>query len=296
MIAIVIPFFKIKYFERVLESLSAQTQKDFQVYIGNDNSPSDPQTIINRFEDSLSIAYKKFDDNLGSTSLIKQWNRCINLIEKENWVVLLGDDDVVSSNYIEVLLKKIKSSNLLICSVFRFSTIVIDENDKALSKVNKNPENESSVSSLYRKIRGEGRSSLSEYVFYKKVDVPLFTLDLPLGWHSDDLAVLENSNYGSVCAINSSIVFIRNSKQSISGSKKFNVEKNKATFMFYYFLLTKRKCKFNANQKQILISKLEKSALNNRANIGLSVKLAGLFLFNGSVLRLSSFFNSYISK
>lgn len=42
MLAIVIPYYKINYFEETLKSLSNQTDKKFKVYIGNDASENDP--------------------------------------------------------------------------------------------------------------------------------------------------------------------------------------------------------------------------------------------------------------
>lgn len=39
MLAIVIPYYKITFFEDTLESLAHQTDKRFKVYIGDDASP-----------------------------------------------------------------------------------------------------------------------------------------------------------------------------------------------------------------------------------------------------------------
>ena len=50
MLAIVIPYFKKKYFETTLESLAIQTEKKFKVYIGDDASTEDPTALLKKVE------------------------------------------------------------------------------------------------------------------------------------------------------------------------------------------------------------------------------------------------------
>ena len=58
-LAIVIPYYKINYFEETLKSLSNQTDKRFKVYIGNDASENDPIEIIEKYSVKLNLDYKK---------------------------------------------------------------------------------------------------------------------------------------------------------------------------------------------------------------------------------------------
>ena len=46
MLAIIIPYYKIVFFEETLKSLSEQTDKRFKVYIGDDASPENPANLI----------------------------------------------------------------------------------------------------------------------------------------------------------------------------------------------------------------------------------------------------------
>ena len=71
MIDIIIPFYKIEFFRECLESLADQTNKNFHIYIGDDASPEDPTSIIEEFNNHLNITYKRFDKNIGGTSLVK---------------------------------------------------------------------------------------------------------------------------------------------------------------------------------------------------------------------------------
>src|SRR5665647_1577360 len=94
MLAIVIPCYHIKFFDKTLESLSNQTDKRFTVYIGDDNSPNNPEELILKFASGLTLKYVKFEENWGSHSLVKQFERCIDLLQDEQWIMILGDDDV----------------------------------------------------------------------------------------------------------------------------------------------------------------------------------------------------------
>ena len=49
-LAIVIPAYKAKYLPETLDSLVAQTDKRFHVYIGDDKSPEDIETIVKRYD------------------------------------------------------------------------------------------------------------------------------------------------------------------------------------------------------------------------------------------------------
>ena len=68
MLAIVIPYYKKLFFKQTLDSLVNQTNKNFRVYIGNDNSPEDPSSIIEEYKSKLNLIYKSFNNNLGKKS------------------------------------------------------------------------------------------------------------------------------------------------------------------------------------------------------------------------------------
>ncbi|UJH92516.1 glycosyltransferase family 2 protein [Antarcticibacterium sp. 1MA-6-2] len=69
MLAIVIPYYKINFFEECLQSLANQTSKNFRVYIGDDASPDDPSGIVSEYNKQLTLKIKRFKENLGGKSL-----------------------------------------------------------------------------------------------------------------------------------------------------------------------------------------------------------------------------------
>ncbi|CAN1531837.1 Glyco_tranf_GTA_type domain containing protein [Flavobacteriaceae bacterium] len=253
MIAIVIPYYKSDFFETTLKSLSNQTNKNFKVYIGDDNSSDDPTTIIKKFENQISIQYKKFDTNMGAKSLPKQWQRCIELTNNEEWLIILGDDDVLGIKCIEKFYESLQEINRNNINVVKFATYIIDENDNIKSRKFEHPQIEKSTDFLYRKLKQETRSSISEYVFKMNIVKKYKFKNYPLAWHSDDFAFLQFSQFNNIFSINEEVVYFRYSNVNISGQKSINqYKKHKATFLFYADLVFKYFSKFNFNQKKII--------------------------------------------
>lgn len=291
MLAIVIPYYKINYFEETLKSLSNQTDKRFKVYIGNDASENDPEEIIEKYSSTLNLVYKKFNDNLGSISLVQQWNRCLELLEDEEWVMILGDDDVLSDNVVESFYEKEgKFKNTI--SVVRFATYKIDEKSEIYSDLYTNPEIEKSSDILvYQK-----RSSLSEYIFSrKKIDTIKFK-EFPLAWYSDLLAVLEFSEFGHIFSINSANLKIRISPNSISGKDDNLAKKEEAKFLFYKYLLENAKDKIDKHTKVVIANKWNKIYLNDKKRVDRLCYILLLYLRKGDFKAIFKLFNSIIIK
>ena len=55
MLAIVIPYYKIRFFEATLISLALQTDKRFKVYIGNDAGNEDPSRLLEQFKNQFDF-------------------------------------------------------------------------------------------------------------------------------------------------------------------------------------------------------------------------------------------------
>lgn len=289
MLAIVIPYYKINYFEETLKSLSNQTDKRFKVYIGDDNSCDNPLEIIKKYSSNLNIKYEKFNNNLGSISLVKQWNRCLGLLGNETWVMILGDDDVVSNNMVEGFYanyEKIKNRT----AVVRFATYKIDDASNIYSKLYTHPEIENSINIIAHK----KRSSLSEYVFRRdKIDVIKFK-DFPLAWYSDLLSVLEFSDFGPIFSINSAHLKIRISENSISGKNDNLVQKEEAKFLFYKYILEKANHKIDINTRILLEEKLNKVYFNDKKRFNRLKVIFLLYLKKGKFYSIFKLFKSLI--
>ena len=196
MLAIIIPYYKLAFFEATLQSLVAQTCQDFKVYIGDDASPEDPKVLLEQFQGKFDFLYHRFEENLGSTSLTQQWERCIALSDNEPWLMILGDDDVLGENVVEEFYRNLPEIEEIGCNVVRFATQKLNEFGECISEIYLHPKVEKASDFFLRKTR----SSLSEYIFRKVNVVKIGFRDFALGWYSDVMAVLEFSDFsGTAC-------------------------------------------------------------------------------------------------
>ena len=252
-LAIVIPYFKNDFFEETLLSLQQQTDKRFTVYIGDDASEHFIDNLIDRFKNDISIKYHRFDDNLGSKSLTKQWDRCLKLINNETWVCILGDDDCLSNKFVECFYRKLPNLKSHQSKLLRFATLKIDENSVPIGVIQHNPKVQLATESFIEKYYGNKHSSLSEYVFsitsYRKYGFRNY----PLAWCSDDMAWLEFSDGQNIVGCNDAYLKFRLSSKSISGT--LNSKKNDAKRLFFEDLVLEKQDVFS---RTITIKNLKK--------------------------------------
>ena len=278
MLAIIIPYYKLPFFDATLQSLADQTNQRFKVYIGDDASPENPKEIVNKYQGKIDFIYHRFDNNLGAKSLVQHWHRCISLVQDAEWLLVLGDDDVLQDNFVATFYNNRKEIDALRINIIRYATVVINEKGEVISKLHTHPKLETSLDFLMRKLKGGTRSSLSEFIFRKKEFDKVKFKDLPLAWYSDYLAVLEVSNFSTMFTINNSLVYFRLSGLNITSKRNDLKIKNEATFGFYYYLLNDKKEFFNAEHKSVLFARLEKTFSNNKKNIYFWFKFTKLYL------------------
>lgn len=236
MLAVIIPYYKKTFFQETLRSLANQTNKNFSVYIGNDASPEDPLELIHQFSNELDITYRRFNVNLGQKCLPEHWDRCIDLAGKEEWLMILGDDDYLSNNFVEEFYKNLKDIKVLNLQVVRFASVIVNDLAKMQSNVYLHPKLEKSTNFFYRKFFEKStRGSLSEQIFSRKAYEINGFRKFPLGWGTDNLAWLEFSNFGNIFTINEAVAYIRMSNENIS--REYFAEDLKAVAKLQYFQL-----------------------------------------------------------
>lgn len=233
-LAIVIPFYKKTFFEQTLQSLAAQTDKRFRVYIGNDASPEPIDDLLATYQQVLPISYKKFDNNLGGTDLVAQWERCLQLMHNdEKWVMILGDDDYLSQDTIKSFYEHLGEINDINSKVVKLNSIVVDEFGMELYRKKMIPKINNGVDIMLDKFQKQNRSSLSEHIFHLQSLLHNGMHHYPLAWHTDDKMILDLSLHHPIFFIADAFVHVRVSQQSISGQQNNLKQKHKATLQFF---------------------------------------------------------------
>lgn len=95
LISICIPAYKhINYLQRLLESISVQTFRDFEVIITDDSPEDDIEKLLEKFNEDFSIHYYKNEKALGTP---ENWNEAIR---KANgaWIKIIHNDDWFASD------------------------------------------------------------------------------------------------------------------------------------------------------------------------------------------------------
>lgn len=226
-LAIVIPYFKIDFFEETIKSVANQNNTNFTLYIGNDASPHDPLPLIEKYLGDLSYFYFEYNDNLGGLNLALQWERILENV-KEEWFQILGDDDVISENFVEEFYRSLpllESENI---TVTKFTHDWIDENNTEIRSNDYKTDFINSINFVIQKYQGLVYSSLSENIFKTEKYRRHKFEKIPLAWGTDEIALLRFSDYGRIYYNRKSKVFVRISSSSISGSEQMETQRAKA--------------------------------------------------------------------
>ena len=88
-LAIVIPTYKATFLPAALDSIAAQTCKDFTLYVGDDCSPEPIGDIVEQYRDKIDLVYQRFDTNLGGKDLVAQWERCIAMSSRNRLIHII---------------------------------------------------------------------------------------------------------------------------------------------------------------------------------------------------------------
>ncbi|WP_052808119.1 glycosyltransferase family 2 protein [Methyloterricola oryzae] len=182
-LAIVIPAYKAEYFDQTLASIAWQSDTRFTLYIGDDASTEDLSSIVEKYNSRIDIVYRRFPENLGGKSLVRQWMRCVDLTHEE-WIWVFGDDDIMPKDAVKSFYDFLHSDTRF--DVVRFNLAVIDHQGEILYGATSHPGHESSAQFASRVLDRSCRSSASEFIFSR--DVYLGTggfVEFPLGWASD---------------------------------------------------------------------------------------------------------------
>jgi glycosyltransferase involved in cell wall biosynthesis len=256
MLAIVIPYYKLTFFEATLQSLANQTNQQFKVYIGDDASPEALVVLLDKYRGQFDFIYHRFESNLGGTSLTQQWERCIALTGDEEWIMILGDDDELGNNVVDEFYRQYDVFSEKV-NLVRFATVTVNHLANKVSDVFQHPKMEKATEFYFRKLKGKTRSSLSEYVFSKKSFLKYGFHDYPLAWHSDDMAWIEFSEGKPIYTINESKVTINVSDFSLSGMNHNLDIKSQASRQFFKDLVSDKLSLFSKEQRFELLLKYE---------------------------------------
>lgn len=220
-LAIVIPAFKIEFFRQAIQSIADQTCKDFTLYIGDDASPHNLEEIINSFKKSINIVYKRFNTNLGATDLVAHWNRCIDLVQQEEWIWFFSDDDLMDSTCVDFFYKHVHKNPEH--TLLHFNLQIINQNNAPIYKSLKFDSYFSAADFFKKRISSAIHSCAVEYIFKRALFEAVNRFEsFDLAWTSDDATWIKLSVSNGINTIDGAFVKWRQSDFNISPKSDTN--------------------------------------------------------------------------
>jgi len=220
-LAIIIPAFKETYLRETLNSLYLQTNQNFTVFIGDDNSPYNLWSIINDFTDKIDIVYHRFNENLGADNLVNHWERCIRMSNTEEWIWLFSDDDLLQPDCVETFFNAVELNQEI--ELFHFNVKVIDyEGSELTNYIERSvfPDILNSIDFFEARINHMLNSYVVEYVFSRSLYMAEGGIvNFDLAWCSDDATWIKFGMKNGIYTIKGSKVCWRYSGINISSIK-----------------------------------------------------------------------------
>ena len=226
-LAIIIPAYKAKFLPAALESIAAQTCKDFTLYIGDDCSPDPIDKIVEQYRDKIELIYHRFDANVGGKNLVAQWERCIAMSKDEPYIWLFSDDDVMKPNCVELLLRTIDETKGAY-DLYHFDVNEINDEGKVTKQLPAYPQVLSAYDYYKGKSSGKYRSYVVENVFSRRIyDQAGGFMNFDLAWGSDVATWCIFCGKKGMFKIPGAHVLWRRSSQNITPDKSRQIAERK---------------------------------------------------------------------
>lgn len=226
-LAIIIPAYKATFLPAALDSIAAQTCKDFTLYVGDDCSPEQIGNIVEQYRDKIDLVYQRFETNLGGKDLVAQWERCIAMSKDEPYIWLFSDDDVMEPNCVEALLKQIDKTNGEY-DVYHFDVNEINEEGKKKKLLSVYPLVLSAYDYYKGKSYGKYRSYVVENVFSRIIYEQAGGFkNFDLAWGSDVATWCIFCRNKGMYKIPNAHICWRRSSQNITPDKTLQISERK---------------------------------------------------------------------
>ena len=228
-IAIVIPAYRASSIHKTLYSLSAQTDRRFTVYVGDDASPEDLATIVSGFEDRLHIVYYRFPDNYGPEKATEHLKRCLGLIGDESFICILSDDNELTPKCIRRFRRTAASHPDY--DVYHWNCDTIDVRSE-VTEMGRRFRRKMTVGQMFRRVFIAGAPlSVSSFVFRRDALLNALSGEETLA-KATLAALFKAAREKGVLTVRCSRVLLRRHPDSLSDNPATAAESAKAVFSF----------------------------------------------------------------
>ena len=220
----VIPAYKRRFLKEAIDSILAQTCRDFELVIVDDKSPEGLYEVIKeypwepKFEtlpdggrkwivDGIAVRYYQNKENIGGRDLVEAWEKALAYASND-WCVLASDDDFYMPTYLAEMVRLANKYPKVDVCFCRLATI--DATGKLVNVQCERREYESGIRFSYNTFKYH-RQAAAEFMFRKSALEKLGGyVKFPCAWGSDDSTWSELAfENGAACSKDLLFVFRR---------------------------------------------------------------------------------------
>ena len=182
--SVTVPAYKAQFLAECIDSILAQTYKNFELIIVNDASPQDLDSIVSKYDDPR-IRYYKNKVGFGAEHVVGNWNKCLEYATGD-YIICMGDDDKLLPNCLEEYVKLIEKYPQV--DFFHAWTEIINDKSEVYDIQAPRPEWESVYSMIY--FLWKGRTQYIGDCLFKTARLRECGgfYDLPFAWSSDHIS------------------------------------------------------------------------------------------------------------
>lgn len=246
-VSFIMTIYKRRFLKQSIDSVLAQTCRDFELVMVDDKSPEGLYDVIKEYSwepnhedlpdggrkwmvDGIPVRYYQNAEDIGEKDLVAAWDHAIEYATGE-WCVLASDDDMYDPGYLQEMLRL--QGKYPECDLFHCRIVVIDAEGNWMQIGEERVEFETQVQMAYTRGVLSFWQTAQEYMFRLSSLKELGGfVNFPLAWYSDDATWMSLSHRGCACS-SRLLFFFRQSGENISSTfaRKFK-EKALAADLF----------------------------------------------------------------
>lgn len=229
-VSFILPAYKRRFLKEAIDSILAQTCRDFELVVVDDKSPEALYEVIKEYPweslfetlsdggrrwlvDGVPVRYYQNTENIGGEDLVAAWNHAMEYATGE-WCVLASDDDIYFPSYLTEMLCLVEEYPQ--CDLFHARLAGIDAKGVWTNVCEQRVEFETQVQMVYARGICRMFQRAPDFLFRRSaLDRIGGVVNFPLAWYSDDATWMLLAKNG--CVHSKGILFgFRTSGENIS--------------------------------------------------------------------------------
>ena len=214
--SVTVPAYKARFLRECIESILAQTYRDFELIIVNDASPEDLDSIVRSFDDPR-IRYYVNERNCGAIDVVDNWNKCLSYATGD-YVICMGDDDRLKPCCLEEYARLINLFPGL--GIYHGWTEIIDEHSQVVRMQEARPLKESVYSMIWHRWHGRVQY-IGDFLFNtQQLRNNGGFYKMPQAWGSDDISAYMAAKDNGIANTQIPVFQYRTNSQTITKTGK----------------------------------------------------------------------------